>query len=104
VATATIARIFSFTSGVKIVLSLQVIEWIVVISLALFLLDRSLLWLEKRHWIYYRRSQGKATRFGNALLELQSIIEPETQHVLEVKREQRYEQVIPAAPPIPGKD
>ncbi len=71
------------------------------IAAFLFLVDRLLLRMERRGWIYWRKSQGSASRGGNALLEFQSILEPEKKHLIEVKREERPEMEIPGAPPDP---
>jgi hypothetical protein len=72
-------------------------------ALALFVLDRLLLWMERRGWIYYRkRSASGGSGVGNALLEVQSLIEPDKKEILEVMREDKREQAESGAPPEPG--
>jgi hypothetical protein len=72
-------------------------------ALALFVLDRLLLWMERRGWIYYRkRSPSGGSGVGNALLEVQSLIEPDKKEILEVMREDKSEQAESGAPPESG--
>jgi hypothetical protein len=49
----------------------------------LFLLDRLLLALERRGWIYYRKRRGSSGALGNSMLEVQKILEPSKRHVVE---------------------
>ncbi len=58
---------------------------------ALFVLDRLLLAMESRGWIYYRKSKGDS-RPGDAFLAVHQLIEPEKKHLLEVRQEEREEQ------------
>lgn len=58
---------------------------------ALWLLHRVALWMEDRGWIYWTRSRGYSTRAGNALLEVQELLEPQKRHVIEMKRDNRPE-------------
>ena len=77
--------------------------WVAGIGLGLFLLDRLGLWMERRGWIYYRRSRGMSTRAGNAFLELHSMLEPEKKHVIELKQEERKSQVPSGENPTTDK-
>lgn len=80
--------------------------WLLLIVPALGLLIYGLhclaLWAEKRGWIYYRKSAGSAT-VGNALLELQTMVDPGMAHVLEVRLEEGEEQQESGDPPEPGQ-
>lgn len=60
--------------------------------LALYLLHRLALWMESRGWIFYMKKKASGNALGNAFLEIQQIAQPETRHVLEMKRSQRSEQ------------
>jgi hypothetical protein len=59
------------------------------VALVLFLLHRIALWMESKGWIYWTRSSGVSTRAGNAMLEVQKILEPPKSHILELKRDTR---------------
>ena len=71
-------------------------------AVAVFLLDRLLLWAERRGWIYYRkREPSGGTGVGNALLEIHSMLEPDKKAMIEVREEKREEDDS-GAPPDPG--
>lgn len=57
------------------------------IAVALLVIDRLLLWAEDRDWIYYRKHKPSITSLGTALFQLQAIMEPEKQHIVETRRE-----------------
>jgi hypothetical protein len=65
--------------------------WLVAILLALCALHFVARWMESRGWIYWTRSSGHSDRAGNALLEIQQMIEPSKRHVLQVKPDKRAE-------------
>ena len=66
--------------------------------LALFLLHRLASWMEARGWIYYRRGHGRSAA-GNALLQAQAFLEPDRQHVLEVRQAEPQEEDAQGEPP-----
>ena len=66
---------------------LKVIAVLALIAVGLFALDQLGLWLERRGWLYYRKKEGSGGRVGNALVGMQSIIEPDKRHVQEIKRQ-----------------
>ncbi len=75
------------------------------IAVLLFLLDRLLLWMERRGWIYYRKNKdGGGPGVGNAFLEVQSLLEPSKKELLEIRREDKREQDDSGAPPKPGEE
>lgn len=47
------------------------------------------LWMERKGWIYYQRNRPSRTALGNAFLEVQSILEPDKKHVVEVRRDEK---------------
>jgi hypothetical protein len=80
------------------------VVWLVVIVVAVLLVDRLLLRVERAGWINYRRrglSRGGATYH---MLELQSVFNPGTQEVIEVKYGQEKETDESGAPPVPEDD
>ena len=67
-------------------------KWIVIVAavvLGSILLDQLALWMERRGWIYYRRNKPSRSRLGTAFLEIQSILEPDKKHIIEVKKEDK---------------
>ena len=66
--------------------------WVVVMgglaTLAL-VFDRAMLWAEKRGWVYWRRNKASHSSLGSAMLEVQSILEPDKEHVVEEQARQR---------------
>ena len=83
---------------------LETAAWIAGIVVGLYLLDRAGLWMERRGWIYYRKSRGMTTRAGNAFLELHSMLEPEKKHVVEMKKEEKKTQIPSGDPPTTGEN
>ncbi|MEQ7006069.1 hypothetical protein ABN028_07685 [Actinopolymorpha sp. B17G11] len=56
------------------------------VAVALFVLDRGLLWMERRRWIYYRRTKSS----GGMSLEISQLFDPTARLV---KREMEQETV-----------
>lgn len=73
-------------------------------AVGLFLLDRALLWLEARGFIYYRKKKAQLPSVGTVLLQLNVVLEPGKQYVVEAKRQQPSEQREDGAPPGDGDD
>lgn len=57
--------------------------------LAIVCLDRLLLRLEQRGWIYYRKRQASPGGLGRAFIAVQSMLEPGAKHVLEYRQSGR---------------
>ena len=70
---------------------------------AAFLIDRVLLWMERRGWIFYRATRPDMRNVGPAFLEIQRIFEPGVKHVLEEKVQQREEEDDEGGPDEAGK-
>ncbi len=81
---------------------MKIFLWIAAAGMVVFLLDRLLLKMERRGWIYYRKSKPSRTSLGNAFLEIQSLLEPSKKEILEVRREDKKEQAESGEPPEPG--
>ncbi len=65
----------------------------------LFLLDRLLLRMEERGWIYYRKRRGHADRVGDAAFRVQTLFEPGKRYVLEERERAKEEGRDDGAPP-----
>lgn len=73
---------------------------ILAIGAALYLFDRLLLWMERKGWVYWRKTKRRTgPGVGNALLEIQTLVEPAARHVLELRQEVKEDSPNPADPP-----
>lgn len=63
-------------------------------------LHRVLLWAERRGFVHYRR-RGSSGALGNAMLELQAILEPAKRHVIEERLRDPAEDAEAGDPPGP---
>ncbi len=63
--------------------------WLVAIAAALYALHLLASWAESKGWIYYRKSHGFADRAGNAMMEVQQILEPAKKNVIEMKQQKK---------------
>ncbi len=59
--------------------------WALVVLGALLALDRLLLWLESRGWLYYRRNKPRRGAATYHLMEIHTTFEPGFQEVMEAK-------------------
>ena len=73
----------------------------VCVGVVLVLLDRLLLWLEARGWIYYRKKKANPGSLGSAMLEIQSMLQPSGEHVVEERRAVKSEEDEAGEPPEP---
>jgi hypothetical protein len=63
--------------------------WLLLIAAGLYGLHRLMCWMEKRGWVYWTHSSGMSTRAGNAMMEVQSLLEPEKKYVIEMKQDRK---------------
>ncbi len=63
---------------------MDIVAWIAGIGVALFALDRLLLWMEARGWIYWRMVKSKSS--GGFLLG-PDVFDPGTRHLEEAREE-----------------
>ena len=69
---------------------LKVTLLLIAVPVALFCLDRLMLRMERRGWIYWRKRPPGSASPGRAVLnEFQQLVEPEIRHVQEHERQQR---------------
>ena len=54
---------------------IKVLVWLAIAFIALWALDKLLLWTEGRGWIFYRRNRPTPGSLGNAFLEMHGLIE-----------------------------
>ena len=71
------------------------------LALLLFAVDRLALWAERRGWIYYRFRKAAPGSKANAFLEVQTLLEPSKEHIVEVRKEIRQEEAEPGEAPDP---
>ena len=64
----------------------SVAGWGAAAAVALWLVDRAALWAEDRGWFYWRKRQPDRASSGNAMLEVQALLEPQKVHVVEERR------------------
>jgi len=55
------------------------------VLLALYAVDRLFLWMEERGWVYYRKRRGSGGASSGLLTTMQQFVEPQVQHVIEMK-------------------
>jgi hypothetical protein len=85
---------------------LLVVLVIIAVASGLWLLNRFLLWMESRGWIYWTRSNNESisTGVGNALFEVQTMLEPDKKAIQEVMREEYVDETEEGAPQDPDRD
>lgn len=72
---------------------------------ALVVIDQLFLAAERRGWVYWRRSKASSSRASSALLAIQSIFEPDREHVVEERaREEADIDVAADADPLEPPD
>lgn len=79
----------------------ETVSWVVGIGAGLWVCDRIALAAEDRGWIYWRRRQPDRSTAANAMLELQSIVEPQKAHVVEERRVESRDVDSEGAPRVP---
>lgn len=47
------------------------------------------LWMERRGWIYYKHNKPSSSHLGTAFLEVQSILEPNKKHIIQIKKDEK---------------
>lgn len=78
-------------------------KFLIAVVVGLFLLDQLGLWLERRGWLYWRhRKPSAGGGVGNALQELNALMNPSVRHVIKAKekssqkKERRSEDTEPS--------
>ncbi|MCR4410440.1 MAG: hypothetical protein QHH43_09395 [Candidatus Saccharicenans sp.] len=73
-------------------MNLKTLLWIGLVAGLLLGLDRLLLYMEGRGWIYYRRKKPSSSALSNACLEVQQLLEPSKKYVVQIKKDERRDQ------------
>jgi hypothetical protein len=61
--------------------------WIALIVFVLWVLHRAALWAERRGWIFYLHRKASPGTASRAFMEVQSLLEPGSRHVIESRQE-----------------
>ena len=77
----------------------KVLVWGTVIMAAGLALDRLLLWMESRGWLYWRRNRPARGASTYHMLELHSNFDPGIQHILEVTVKEEEDEDDSGDPP-----
>lgn len=78
---------------------MKLIIWIVGLIAVAVAIDRLLLAMEARGWLYYRRTRGRRGGATYHMMEMHSIFEPGIQQVLELSVHEEQEEDDSGAPP-----
>lgn len=78
---------------------IEVLIWVVAVMIGLWALHRLALWAEARGWIYYMRRKASPGTRASAFLEVQSLLDPASKHVIESRLEDRSEEDESGEPP-----
>jgi hypothetical protein len=78
---------------------MDAVIWILGLGVGVFLLDRALLWVESRGWIYYRRSKPGRGASTYHLLEWNAVLDPTMRQVQEERTREEKEEQESGAPP-----
>lgn len=66
---------------------MRYLEFILIVAIGLFFFDKLSLWLEEKGVVYYRKQKPSSSGIGNAIQELDQILNPKSQYIIEAKRE-----------------
>ena len=75
--------------------------WIIGLVVGLIVVDRILLWVESRGWIYYRKNKPGRGASTYHLLEWNSAFDPTMRQVLEERIREKKEEEEAGDPPVP---
>ena len=66
---------------------MSLLPLLAVLAVVIWIVDRVLLWAEMAGWITYRRMPRVRHGYGNAVLGIDALLQPERRHVIELKQE-----------------
>lgn len=81
----------------------ELIVWGAVVVVLAAILDRLLLLLEKRGWIFYRRTKGRGGGAVYHVLEMHSVFDPGMEQIQEIRVEDERHQDESGDPPAPDE-
>jgi hypothetical protein len=79
----------------------KLLVWGIAIFALAAILDRLLLWVEKRGWVFYRRTKGRGRGSLYHMLELHSVFDPGIEQIQEIKVKEERSQDESGDPPAP---
>jgi hypothetical protein len=68
------------------------LKYFIFVIFILFSLDQMALYLERKGYLYWRKKNGQSDGTGNALLELNALLNPSTKFVIEEKEKPHQQQ------------
>jgi hypothetical protein len=80
----------------------ETLLWLLALAVGVFLLDRLLLWIESRGWIYYRRNKPGRGASTYHLFEWNAAFDPTMRQVQEERVREEREEEESGAPPGSG--
>ncbi|NIR43540.1 MAG: hypothetical protein GWN99_06535 [Gemmatimonadetes bacterium] len=80
----------------------KIILWIAAIAASLLALDRLLLWMESRGWLYYRCNKPRGGAATYHMMQIHSIYDPGIKEVIEIKYGDEQEEDESGEPPGPA--
>ena len=86
-------------------MSLKWLPFILVLAAVavLFILHHVLLLMERRGWIFYRDTRPDPKNLGPAFMEIQRLMEPGREHVIEQMKKQNAQEDHEGGPDKPGR-
>jgi hypothetical protein len=60
--------------------------WLALLGVVIWIVDRILLWCELRGWISYRRMPRVRHSYGDAVLGIDALLQPQRRHIIELKQ------------------
>jgi hypothetical protein len=61
---------------------------VLLVLIGCWVLNRFGCWMERRGWIYWRKSRGTDGRLSQAFTSVHSLLEPAKRHILEVQEKE----------------
>ncbi len=80
----------------------KVVAFLVAGAAVLFGLHHLALWMERRGWLYYLHSKPSRSSLGNAFLEVQSLLDPSAEALVELRHKEQLEDEASGDPPDSG--
>ena len=66
---------------------MEMIPFLAVLAVVLWIVDRVALWMELRGWITYRRTPRVRHGYGMSVMSIDALLQPQKRHVIEVQQE-----------------
>ena len=66
---------------------MSLLPLLAVLAVVIWMVDGVLLWAEMRGWITYRHMPRVRHGYGNAVLGIDALLQPERRHVIELKQD-----------------